>query len=238
LKDYFNFIYMKEQNFIFAYNPKVACTNWKCVLRYINGADNYLNPAIAHNRQESGLDFVSEQESPVNYISDASIPKYTFVRNPFSRVLSAYLNKVEPYTNGTRGENDDNDYFYKVYRQVDLHRESFLPSESKVNFYCFLHWLSNVDDMHTRNEHWLPQVILLRFSEVKYDFIGKFENLATDAPKLLNLIECDLEFPSQEKVNFAPTRATDKLTQYYSAKERQLVKDLYNMDFKGFDYEK
>lgn len=238
MKDFFHFIYMEQKNFIFAYNPKVACTNWKCIMRYMNGADDYLNASLAHNREESGLKFVSEQKEPQTLIDNKSLPKYSFVRNPYSRVLSAYLNKIEPYVNQTRSEFDDNTYFYKVYCQIDEHRKIQLESESQVNFYCFLHWLSNIDDIHTRNEHWLPQSNLLRISDVKYDFIGKLEDLVIDAPKLLKLIGCELEFPSQEKVNFAPTRATDKLTQYYSAKERQLVKDLYEMDFKEFDYEK
>ncbi|MFT4851511.1 MAG: hypothetical protein ACI83B_004077 [Sediminicola sp.] len=47
---------MEKQSFIFVYNPKVACTNWKCILRYINGhKEDYLSARIAHNKELSGL---------------------------------------------------------------------------------------------------------------------------------------------------------------------------------------
>jgi hypothetical protein len=56
VKEFFNFIYMEKQSFIFVYNPKVACTNWKCILRYINGhKEDYLSARIAHNKELSGL---------------------------------------------------------------------------------------------------------------------------------------------------------------------------------------
>jgi hypothetical protein len=237
VKDFFNFIYMRNKGFIFVYNPKVACTNWKCILRYLNGAEDYLRPAVAHNRQESGLQFLSDDISAKSIVHDVNIPKYAFVRSPFSRILSAYLNKIEPYTEGRRDENDDNPYFHSVFCEIDKHRMDFLPEESSVNFYCFLHWLSNVDNFHTQNEHWLPQVELLRIPEVKYEFIGKLEALNKDAPKLLGLIECDIDFPSQQKVGFAPTNATDKLMQYYSSREIDVAKELYSIDFEVLGYD-
>ncbi|WP_285164740.1 sulfotransferase family protein [Shewanella goraebulensis] len=237
MKDFFNFIYMEKQSFIFAYNPKVACTNWKCIMRYLNGAEDYLKPALAHNRVESGLSFVSDQANPIGLIDDNSIPKYAFVRNPYTRILSAYLNKIEPYAEGVRGLNDDNSYFYKVFTEVDEYRCKELPLESKVNFYCFLSWLTNVNDVHTRNEHWLPQVELLKVDRVDYTFIGKLENLVKDAPTLLQNIGCDIDFPSQKKVSFAPTNATSKIEKYYTEQEFKLVSALYLPDFKSFGYD-
>jgi hypothetical protein len=238
MKEFFNFIYMEEQKFIFVYNPKVACTNWKGIMRYLNGAQDYFNPALAHNKLESGLSFLSETESALELLLDKNIRKYSFIRNPYSRILSAYLNKVEPYVNNERDEHSDNSYFYTIYQYIDAYRVDKLPGESDVNFYCFLHWLTNVNNVHTNNEHWLSQVKLLRTSEVKYDFIGKFENIDKDAAYLLKEINCDIEFPNQKKVSFAPTNAKDKLDQYYTEKEKELVYELYKMDFNEFNYSK
>ncbi|MFT4851069.1 MAG: hypothetical protein ACI83B_003633 [Sediminicola sp.] len=238
MKDYFNFIYMEKQNFIFAYNPKVACTNWKSIMRYLNGGDDYLSAALAHDRTRSGLTFLSEIGEPLKYLQDPKVPKYAFVRNPYSRVLSAYLNKIEPYVLGSRGAGDDNTYFYKVFCEIDNYRLENLIEIQKVNFYCFLSWLANVENFHTANEHWRPQVELLRVKDVDFDFVGKLENIIQDAPELLNKMGCDITFPSQKDVRFAPTKANEKLDNYYKKQERQLVEMIYQEDFVFFSYDK
>ena len=113
-----------------------------------------------------------------------------------------------------------------------------MPEEKEVNFFCFLHWLVNIDDFHTNNEHWLPQFKFLRSAEVEveYSFIGKFENLAEDASTLLRLMGCGIDFPSQEKVRFAPTNATNKLKKYFTKREVNLVETHYKSDFIYFNY--
>lgn len=227
---------MEKQNFIFAYNPKVACTNWKCILRYLNGSKDYLDPAKAHDKEGSGLTFLCDIASAEYLIKDTSIPKYAFVRNPYDRVLSAYLNKIEPYTNGQRTSDQDNTYFYKVFVEIDAYRSEHLPSKSCVDFYCFLHWLDNVDDFHTNNEHWKPQSELLNIDKVNFDFIGKLENITHDAPTLLEKINCGIEFPSQKDVKFAPTKASEKKAKYYSNEEKKLANKIFSKDFKAFSY--
>lgn len=238
MKDFFNFIYMEKQNFIFAYNPKVACTNWKSIMRYLNDSDDYFNSALAHDREKSGLKFLSDFENPEIYLKNSNIPKYAFVRNPYSRVLSAYLNKIEPYVTAKRSKDEDNTYFYKVYNEIDAYRVNNLPQQKAVNFYCFLSWLSNVNDFHTANEHWRPQVELLRVESIDYDYIGKLENINLDAPILLKKMGCDISFPSQKDVKFAPTNAKEKLNKYYTAVEISLVDKIYRDDFFRFSYNK
>jgi hypothetical protein len=35
-------IYLQERRLIFVYVPKVACTNWKSIMRYMQGSDDYV----------------------------------------------------------------------------------------------------------------------------------------------------------------------------------------------------
>lgn len=230
---------MEQQNFIFVYNPKVACTNWKCLLRYIAGnVDNYLDASIAHNKELSGLICLSDVTNPMVILSSRKIKKYSFVRDPYTRILSAYLNKVEPYVEGIRGEHDDNSYFYKIYQYINDYRLNVLPEEKTVNIFCFLHWINNVNDAHTKNEHWMPQTDLLRVGEIEYDFIGRFENLDEDAKFLLQEMGCDVAFPSQSKIHFAPTDASDKVRRYFGSREARLVNEIYEQDFTLFGYKR
>jgi hypothetical protein len=104
-------IHSKKANVIFGYVPKVACTNWKCILRYLDGHADYLDAQIAHDRKRSGLAYLSELPNGLDMLHDDSIPKLTCVRNPYTRVLSAYLNKVKPFAlEGATAERDA--YFF------------------------------------------------------------------------------------------------------------------------------
>ncbi len=226
---------MKRESFIFAYIPKVACTNWKCIFRYMIGNTDYLNAVIAHNRQLSGFEFLSDREDREKLLEDEHIKKYCFVRNPYSRILSAYLNKIEPFTSEHQPK-EHNPHFYSMYEDIDKFRLENMPNEPIVNFFVFLKWVHTSNHIHALNGHWMPQVDLLHLKTTNYNFMGKFENIRNDAHHLLSLINCGLKFPTQEKVRFPPTKATEKVKQYYSIREIQVVKSLYSRDFELLNY--
>ena len=77
----------------------------------------------------------------------------------------------------------------------------------------------------------------MRLDKVSYDFIGRFETLEQDAKMLLTKIECDVEFPIQSKIQFAPTNANEKIKKYYSEREVELVNNIYAHDFDALGYE-
>lgn len=232
-----NFIYNAERGFIFAYVPKVACTNWKSLLRYMAGHEDWLDNKLAHDKVNGGLRYLDLDGKDSDILHDRTIRKYAMVRDPYSRVLSAYLNKVEdlmPPRPMTAGE----DHFSKVVRDIDAFRRKHLDQDRypDITFEVFLLWLRDSGSWFTKDEHWAPQVTLLRQPEIKFDFIGRLENLAEDAPKILEDMGCDRGFPSQKDVNFAPTEATDKMLYYYTDEICAIVADLYAADFDVLDY--
>ncbi|MCB4438254.1 sulfotransferase family protein [Alteromonas sp. McT4-15] len=233
---YYNFIVTRDRRFIFAYNPKVACTNWKCVFRYYDGARaDYLAPDIAHDRERSGLDFLSQLNEPDVYLRDKTIKKFSFVRNPYSRILSAYANKIEPYVNKTRSEIDDNPYFYEVFGIIEQHYGRKITSVQQ-GFVAFLNWILNVNDFHSTNEHWLPQSKLLDIDNVSYDFIGRLEHVKEDSAHIIKQLELDIPFPKQKDVKFAPTNATERLSSFMTKEAVSLINEIYKEDFQNFDY--
>lgn len=236
--NYKNFIYMEDRGFIFAYVPKVACTNWKTLLRYMAGKEDWLDTRLAHDKVNGGLrylDFSDPQD--LDLLNRPGIRKYAMVRDPYSRTLSAYLNKVEnrlPVAPETEGE----DHFRKVVRAIDQFRQDQLDTARypEITYEVFLLWLQDGSSWFTKDEHWAPQTTLLRHPQVSFDILGRFETLAEDAPRILTEMGCDQGFPTQKDVKFAPTNATEKQKAYYTPMCREIVASYFAEDFKAFDY--
>lgn len=233
-----NFIYNADRGFIFAYVPKVACSNWKCVLRYLEGYDNYLDTKFAHDKETNGLRYLMNEDDPWSLLNDPSIKKITFVRDPFSRCLSAYLNKIEFNLAKLSEDVSIENIFLFVTAKVDQFRREVLGGDyyPMVNFEVFLRWLQQGPKWLTENEHWRNQTELTLINSVQYDFIGRFENFEADTKHAMELMGCDIDFPTQQAISFAPTMASEKTQHYYDDTCEQLVSDIFHMDFKYFNY--
>lgn len=235
---YKNFIITKDKKFIFSYNPKVACTNWKCVLRYYEGfTESYLDAKVAHDRERSGLEFLSNLENSQDYLTDEGIKKFSFVRDPYSRIVSAYANKIEPLISGQRSSKQDNPYFYDIFKTIQGFKGKEI-TDPIIGFVYFLEWLIEVDDFHTNNEHWLPQSKLLDIENVQYDYVGRLENIDDDASVILKELGLDISFPSQKDVRFAPTNASSRLKTFLTKESVELINAIYSADFVNFKYQR
>lgn len=232
-----NFIHMRDFNFVFAYIPKVACTNWKILFRYLNGETNYLDNQLAHDRQRSGLTHLKDlaKDDYMRLLSDKSTSRYSFVRNPYSRALSAYTNKLSGYAEGTSALCHRN-YFCAIFREIDEWRRVERPDKPEVTFSVFLDWIEHSRSATAKNEHWRPQYEIISPDVVEFDFIGRFENLSSDADKLLKIIGCDIKFPSQEDIIFPSSGARERLELSYDDEAMAAVERLYALDFSSFGY--
>jgi len=136
---------------------------------------------------------------------------FTFVRNPFARVLSAYLDKVKP-----------SDKRFHVFLGV---------RRGPVSFREFLERLQA--GYLTANVHWAPQVDLIPLAPNKLDFIGRVETIDTDLPPLLKRLFAGEARHILERRHNA-TGADRRLRQEYGPREVQLVRMLYAEDFACF----
>ena len=234
--NYRNFIYDEKRGFVFAYVPKVACTNWKSVFRYLAGFPDYLDNRLAHDKILGGLRYLDLTGTDLGLLSDPGIAKYTFVRNPYSRALSGFLNKIQSSLPLLHSASDN--HWIKITRKVEEFRITTLDSTAYpiINFEIFLLWLHHGASHFRNDEHWQKQSVLLRWPTVRFNFIGRMESLEADAKYLLEEIGCDIAFPTQKDVNFAPTKATDKLEAYMTPACRSLIEQIFSDDFVNFGY--
>ena len=139
---------------------------------------------------------------------------FTVVRNPITRLLSAYLQKTpqEKYINK-----------YRLYLK---------NKRQRLSFEDFLHKLR--DELLYKDIHWAPQTSILPYNIKQYDYIGKFENLESD----LNFINSEI-FSRKTgvfTVNHHKTESQDLLAQI-SRRELNILQNLYERDFIEFGYD-
>jgi hypothetical protein len=144
--------------------------------------------------------------------------KFTIVRNPYSRVVSAYLDKIA----GRQAP-----YFLTVARF--LGRE---PNEA-ITFSEFVDYLEFGSGL-LADPHWCLQTDLIFLPLEQLDFVGKFERLSTDLAHILEAI-----FPgSNTSVNWNPhATGADKKTQaILDAASAARIAKLYEKDFDLLHY--
>jgi len=144
--------------------------------------------------------------------------KFTFVRNPYTRLISAY----EYLKSGGHPAWPSNQRF---------------GQEVLESYSCFsdfvLNWLQP-----ERSEwpvpHFLPQTHFLELdSKFPLDFVGCLERIEKDFEELSEKIDIEGDLPNNNK-----TPVDKKSLQYYYGKEKVLrrVKSFYRKDFKKLGY--
>jgi|AntDeeMetagen134_2_1112570.scaffolds.fasta_scaffold00065_7 hypothetical protein len=133
--------------------------------------------------------------------------RFAFVRNPYTRVLSAFLDKIDR-------------------RERRKNREA--------SFLEFLEYLEK--DGLLSNAHWAPQTSLLLIPFNEFDFFGKTENLNEDLGFVLDQVQGHKENEKMLSALGNATGASGKLETYYDDQAKAKVDQLYREDFECFGY--
>lgn len=143
---------------------------------------------------------------------------FTFVRNPYARALSAYLDKIT----GTRD--------LAVWRPF---AERHNLGDDEISFAEFLRLIAT-EPPETMDTHWRPQSQIIGADLVPYNFVGAIETFTADLTHVVHTL-----FGPDAKIEvFAPhrTQASERLQEYYGAEERAIVERLYHDDFAALGY--
>ena len=191
---------------------------------------------LTHSQTETALWRMSNMpgdgiiERLQNYTS------FMFVRNPFTRTLSAFKEKFEV-------QKPTNRYFRYKYADI-IHRAVYgKPGVGKnVSFADFVRYLGDPNTVfsHGAEEHWIPVSDLCFPCQKKYDYIGKLETLEEDTRFILHkfnmskLLKVVLDRPK----HFTNTNV-NSLHKYFSTLKKDYKEGLkrrYNDDLKMFGY--
>ncbi len=235
-KDLDHILVDEKHKLLYCYVPKVACTNWKRVFMILLGyADKENASAIPADvvHRKSAFPKLSDYAVEEAKFLIENFTKYVFVRHPFERLLSAFRNKLEePSERSKYFQTRIGRDIVRRYRSNATNRSLELGDD--VTFEEFALYL--IDHyVPALNEHWKPVSELCYPCLIRYDFIGKYETLQSDAEFLLNAVnESRIKFP---KVRISNT--TSQIIKYYNSLPSRIIARLYNifvLDFKLFSY--
>jgi len=139
------------------------------------------------------------------------------IRNPYTRVLSAFINK------------------FKKQAYIDRYREYPLTPDG---FREFVLWLKKGGI--TSDPHWDLQCKLMLAPAKGYDTVIRFESLSKEMTLLLQ----ELDFPLTENAlkllgepnNTHKSFADSQLESYYTPEICQIISELYETDFERLGY--
>ncbi len=146
--------------------------------------------------------------------------KFSVVRNPYDRLLSAYLDKIKG--NSLRQKR-------KVTNALKL------PEDSEVEFDLFLDYLEQhsgtLDDAH-----WAIQTDMIFMPLSELDFLGRMENLSTDLAKIVSTIFGIEDFEIERQTQRV-TNARARRHELLNSNQIKRITEIYRKDFELLGYE-
>lgn len=175
-----NFSIDRKNGLVYCDIPKVASTFWKRVLQITSGKrrknDVFDIPARAAHAglletfQSKGFDEIHELLS--------SSTKFMFVREPYSRLVSGYLDKIFTPRPAYKGLRNDIKNFRLRGNKTKVAPDCALDI-TFTDFVVFL--VGKIEENKWRNGHFVPMYDMCRPCEVQFDIIGKMETFNDDA---------------------------------------------------------
>ena len=162
---------------------------------------------IQHATAQQIREYYATQEQWKSYF------KFSFVRNPFDRLVSSYIS-ISKYHKFPLNKLGFRDFVFKEGKYKEL-LDPATSSESESRFH-----------------HLVPAVdYLFEKDKLLVDFVGKFENLAEDWKFVCKKLGAKLTLPHANKRDHWPYRT------HYDEETRELVAKLYKKDLELFGYE-
>ena len=253
----------EKHKLMFCYIPKVACSSWKWLLIALQGKydiDKFVGSQIHLGgfQRENGIVPLKAYSDEEKIYRLKHYKKVIAVRNPVSRVVSAFNSKFVPqvnekgllkchmcrstgrvilketrYKNTTvppKSKNTRSYTFYKNDKKYTLEADF----GTLITLEEFLRYTTNRTPY---NYHWKPFYQMCNPCGISYDHIVKMETIKDDSYFLMPLLwNTSVSFPSRNrevnKVSFGYASIRD-----IPVSLQQNIVDTYDIDMKLFDYE-
>ena len=223
----YNMYYGGGGSYLYQPIPKNACTTIKSLLLEVEGLlvdDNWWQ---RHQKEYNG--FPGTDRLPLERQIDVfegrtETFKFVFVRNPYSRLASAYLDKIRKNVTPHIVKN-----VRTSAAQLGLTLSEPITFAQFVSVVC-RQSLSEMD------QHWSPQFHEGRFRFVNFDFIGRMEALDSDLTYVLERIGADKSIFARGYFRHNETGSSVELWETVPSDLRRLFLKYFGIDFDILQY--
>ena len=217
-----------KNRFVYIMVGKAASSTVTYHLQWAEYRGTRFSPQNVNSRYQSPhlAPFQLRKKTFYSIMNGDRFKKVTFVRNPYSRLLSCYLHRIV----GSSKKNPSKRALYRSFKG---------PRPQKFSFETFVDIICDQEN-RKMERHWAVQHDTTLYPLVKYDFIGKQERLQEDLIALEKLVFRKIVFDRDKlsSVNMAPmqTGSSNKLRDYYTDRIASKVAERYKIDFETFGY--
>ena len=200
---------------VYLNNAKVGCSTVKSNLWSLLSPDTLAQVGDVHSLK--GSPFVNDL-SALDWLQDARI--FTFVRNPYERILSAYLNKINRretavWTGFARGFGID-------------------PND-RLSFDGFIEILSGAVP-ETLNEHFRPQFMNILYPLVRPNFLGTLDQMDEMLPQILHRFTDHEVPPLQRRAGHGTDARSASRTHLNDPATNRRIAEIFAGDFDRFGF--
>lgn len=213
--------------------PKCGSTSLRCLFKTFRNNNDFTISTVSDkpveiNRNRLGVTL--KRDIPEDVFN--SVFKFSIVRNPFSRVLSAYLHIAK------RPENNFQQFIIEDFVNINIENDLFF-----MDFQDYRSFQSSKEFSIYDNRIACPQkpkenlafhcssFLNSKFYIQDVDFVGKLENLQGD----FNTI-CDKIGTPKQKLPHKNKTKHKHYTEYYDDETREIVAQKYAKDIEYFGY--
>jgi len=214
-----------KHKYVFVETAKVACSSIKLTLQRLELEDKNFNRdnfQDVHNRQFSPLLRLQQIPGFEKLFSGDEFFRFCFVRNPYVRTLSAYLDKIKG--NSIREKS-------KILSQLGYDMRDM---SIDISFNQFVTALEK-QPISLMDNHWRHQYYSTYQDKIDYHFIGKLENFDDDFSFVMKKLGAEEYYKHEAR---HATHSIARLRQYYTDDLLDRVYYIYKLDFESFGYDK
>lgn len=216
-----------DNKYIYVETPKVACSTIKVTLQKTERGEETGEEEKGHNnwhdRSASPLLKPSQIPDIKKFLLRDDIYKFCFVRNPYARLLSAYLNKI------AGGKQQKKKLLLQLgYNPTDLSRN--------IEFDEFVDAVIQ-QPVSIMDRHWRTQYYQTFQDGIGYNFIGRFESFNEHFSHVLKVLFEERDAGISNDFRHM-TGADDQVSNFYTKSLKDKVYDKFEIDFSYFGYQR